>query len=247
MAFSSDPLIQWLRPNAIPWAQPNDSVWKWQYRRIQSVMAHGKVFQSASVEEMAQEFPQKHKPEVSGDVNSAHEKALQISVPDSSINIDCQEDAGAVVFIFPPKGQLSWSLGRLWLAYKVWLLELLSPADDEGSKKQRVEKLLAANKTGLQSLQTQYSKDNVWYLEVVAVHPSLQSRGLGREVMKWILELVGNQPLYLECTRLENLCFYESFGFRVVNEVTLADDEGPGEKENQTLRYWVMVRSEQTS
>lgn len=102
-------------------------------------MAHGKVFRSASVEEMAQEFPQKkHKPESSGDECSAHEKTAQLSVSDSSSNVACQEDAGAVVFIFPPKSQLSWSLGRLWLVCKVWLLELLSRADDEGCKKQVV-------------------------------------------------------------------------------------------------------------
>lgn len=65
--------------------------------------------------------------------------------------------------------------------------------------------------------------------------------------MKWVLELVGNQPLYLECTRQENIWFYQSFGFRVVNEVALKGDEGSGENDNQTLRYWAMVRSEQTS
>lgn len=75
----------------------------------------------------------------------------------------------------------------------------------------------------------------MWYLEVVAVHPSLQSRGIGRGVMTFILEHVGDQPVYLECTRRENIGFYENFGFQVVDEVELLDEE-------QSLKFWAMVR-----
>ncbi|KAJ5708345.1 Acyl-CoA N-acyltransferase [Penicillium malachiteum] len=121
------------------------------------------------------------------------------------------EDAGAVVFLFPPRSQLRWSISRLCRAFKLFILNTLKPAHDIGCKK------------------------SLWYLEVIAVHPSLQFRGIGGKAMHWILEHVQEQPIYLECTRRENVGFYESFGFEVVDEVELVDEE-------QKMSYWVMVR-----
>ncbi|KAJ5681855.1 Acyl-CoA N-acyltransferase [Penicillium maclennaniae] len=98
--------------------------------------------------------------------------------------------------------------------------------------------LMAANKSGALILQNQYSEKKLWYLEVIAVHPALQSRGLGGGVMRWIMESVGDQPIYLECTARGNVPFYEAFGFRVVEEVELIDDD-----DVEKLVYWVMVRA----
>jgi ribosomal protein S18 acetylase RimI-like enzyme len=161
--------------------------------------------------------------------------------------------AGTVVFLHPPAAHLGWSLSRALLICKVWLLELFNAALNEGCKQkvisksspehfltqfQRVDKLMAANKASAQALQKEYSKRRLWYLEVIAVHPALQSRGLGGGVMRWILDQVEGQPIYLECTRRDNVLFYQSFGFRVVEEVELADDD-----DGQKLVYWVMIRS----
>ncbi|KAJ5622318.1 Acyl-CoA N-acyltransferase [Penicillium herquei] len=143
------------------------------------------------------------------------------------------EDAGAVVFLFPPKCELKWSISRIWRAFKLFILNTLKPAYDTGCKQSRVDQLIAANKKSFEILQTQHSK--LWYLEVIAEHPSLQSRGVGGKVMTWVLEHVQQQPIYLECTRRENIGFYESFGFEVVDEVELVDEE-------QKMSYWVMVR-----
>ncbi|KAJ5145129.1 Acyl-CoA N-acyltransferase [Penicillium atrosanguineum] len=182
---------------------------------------------------MAQDYLKK--PPISED-EAAPEKKSRISVSqDSDIH---STDAGTVVFLYPPAGYLSWSLNRILLTCKVWLLELFNPALDEGCKEKRVDKLMAANRSSAQALQKQYSKQKLWYLEVIAVHPALQSRGLGGGVMRWILERVGEQPIYLECTARENVSFYEAFGFRVVEEVELMDDDD-GEK----LFYWVMIRT----
>lgn len=73
------------------------------------------------------------------------------------------------------------------------------------------------------------------------MHPSLQSRGLGGAIVSSIVEYVGVNPVYLECTRQENIGFYESFGFRVVEEMELVDDGGC--QEDEQLKYWVMVRA----
>lgn len=131
-AFSSDPLIQWLRPNATPWAQPDKSVWEWQYRRIQSVMAHGRVLHSASVDEMALKFPRKQKESTeSVETETTLAKEAQTSI---TSGVSGGEDSGAVVFLFPPKEQLSWSLSRLWLMWKLFWLDTLKPAYDTGCK-----------------------------------------------------------------------------------------------------------------
>lgn len=80
------------------------------------------------------------------------------------------------------------------------------------------------------------TNNNLWYLEIIAVHPRLQSRGLGGKVMSYILDYVGpQQSIYLECTREDNVGFYERFGFRVLEKVVLRD-------QGEECVYWGMVR-----
>lgn len=55
--------------------------------------------------------------------------------------------------------------------------------------------------------------------------------------MRWILEHVHDEPIYLECTRKENVGFYESFGFEVVEEVEMVE-----EGQDDLFKHWVMVR-----
>lgn len=103
---------------------------------------------------------------------------------------------------------------------------------------------MSSHTKALDSLKRQY-KQGLWYLEVIAVHPSLQSRGIGRNVMIWILENARNQPVYLECTQQGNIAFYESFGFRVIEEVELIDEES--NDESATVKYWAMIRADEDS
>ncbi|CAL5873660.1 uncharacterized protein PFLUO_LOCUS7942 [Penicillium psychrofluorescens] len=191
---------------------------------------------------MARTFPHKIQnapfPAADGASAITPEKVVQVSTseePDPSFS---NADAGAVVFLFPPKDRVSWSLSLILLSCKLWLLDMLYPARDSGADDKRLAKLLGAHETSLLSLQTKYPRRRLWYLEVVAVHPALQSRGVGGGVIKWILEHIEHDSVYLECTRQENIKFYESFGFRVVEEVELADDEAK-------VKYWVMIRSEE--
>jgi predicted N-acetyltransferase YhbS len=81
---------------------------------------------------------------------------------------------------------------------------------------------------------------NVWYLEVVAVHPSLQGRGIGGEAMKCVLEQVKGDPLVLECTERSNIRFYEKLGFECVEEVVLVD---PSTNDVEECRTWVMLKT----
>ncbi|CAG8010918.1 unnamed protein product [Penicillium salamii] len=228
-SFSSDPLIQWLRPDAVPWIEQDQRTLSWQYRRIQRIMLEGEVFGSLSVEQMAMQYPHQDRDGVSAEAKPDVSTSMHVENTSTSGN-----DAGAVVFLFPPQGRKSWTFPRAWLACKLWVLDRLKPVDDNASNT-RVEILLDKHEDSARSLRKMYPRHKLWYLEVIAVHPSLQSRGLGGGVMRWILEHVQNEPIYLECTRKENIGFYESFGFEVVEEVEMVDDQ-------EDLRHWVMVR-----
>ncbi|KAJ5090616.1 hypothetical protein N7532_009300 [Penicillium argentinense] len=244
LAFAADPLIRWLRPYAAASSQPDSTALKWQYRRVQSIMAHGTVLISAHVGQMMHEFPITKKEAVaSQDSDTTPGKTAQLVCSEQVKSAEGQ-DAGAVVFLFPPKKQLDWSFSRLLMKCKVWALDLLDPVCDEGSKMKRIDKLMAAHSKSMQFLQREYS-GNLWYLEVVAVHPSLQSRGIGRGVMEEILEHIHRQPIYLECTREENLGFYQSLGFRLIEEVELTDDEV--HDETGRVKYWAMMRADEST
>ncbi|KAJ5920421.1 Acyl-CoA N-acyltransferase [Penicillium verrucosum] len=196
LAFSSDPLIQWLRPNSTPWAEQDTGRGSWQYRRIQRIMLGGEVFHSANVKQMT-DHPGNGKNQLSTDTSISAVAELPEKQPGTSSHED--DNAGAV----------------------------------------RVEILLDRHEVSSNLLEARYSRQKLWYLEVVAVHPSLQSRGLGGGVMRWILEHVHDDPLYLECTREENVGFYESFGFRVAEEVELVD--GASQTGEHVFKHWVMV------
>jgi hypothetical protein len=136
-AFSSDPLIRWLRPNATPWAQQRTGTGSWQYRRIQRIMAWGEVFRSDDVGQMADKYPQRVRSKASTGTPAAYVTALPEMEPKISMEEDgglnsSRQDAGAVVFLFPPPGRASWSLSRIWLACKLWFLDRLAPAHDSG-------------------------------------------------------------------------------------------------------------------
>ncbi|KAJ5617791.1 Acyl-CoA N-acyltransferase [Penicillium hordei] len=237
LAFSSDPLIHWLRPNAAPWAEQDTGRWSWQYRRIQRIMLKGEVFNSANVKQMTEDYPGNGRNKLSTDTPISAVATLPGKQPGTSSHKD--DNAGAVVFLHPPPGRKPWSLSRIWLACKLWLLDRLVPVHDSGARDKRVEMLLDRHETCSKLLEARYSRQKLWYLEVVAVHPSLQSRGLGGGVMRWILEHVHGDHIYLECTRKENVAFYESFGFRVAEEVELVDDAS--QTGEHVFKHWVMV------
>lgn len=99
-------------------------------------MSGGIVLQSASVGQMAQEYPRKKKTTESSDGVVAPEKADQVSTSEDPGFAASHEDAGAVVFLFPPKGHLPWSLSSMWFACKLWLLETFNPVQDKSCREE---------------------------------------------------------------------------------------------------------------
>src|SRR5215208_2336262 len=72
------------------------------------------------------------------------------------------------------------------------------------------------------------------YLWFLAAHPGHQRRGVGRALMRRVLDEATDRgvPVYLETASPENLPYYRSFGFEVTGEAAL-----PG-----TSRMWFMYR-----
>ena len=83
-----------------------------------------------------------------------------------------------------------------------------------------------------------------WFLDLVAVAPAAQGRGLGRTLVLHGLELARTQgcPAFLETSTPRNVPFYESLGFRVVDEQQ-APDGGPTIWFMQTTRLASLAQS----
>jgi len=75
------------------------------------------------------------------------------------------------------------------------------------------------------------------YLEVIAVHPSHQGKGLGGALMRSVIAVAKEHPIFLECTDKQNIAFYERFGFKVVEEIKLGDED------MGSITTWLMLRA----
>ncbi len=73
-----------------------------------------------------------------------------------------------------------------------------------------------------------------WYLNTLGVHPAMQNRGLGAQLLEAGLALADHEGVgaYLESSNERNLVFYRRHGFEIQNEVTF--DTG--------VRMWMMWR-----
>ena len=119
--FANDALIQWLRPGRTPWNR-NGVEQAWQRRRIQRAVFEGQVFRSNIIGKAKPESPSSH-------------KNASIVICEASCEGDQEDDdAGVAVILFPPKEQRSYSLRRLWQGLKIWILDLVAPVSDDGSK-----------------------------------------------------------------------------------------------------------------
>jgi GNAT superfamily N-acetyltransferase len=80
-----------------------------------------------------------------------------------------------------------------------------------------------------------------WFLDLVAVAPAAQRRGLGRRLVTHGLELAraDGYPAFLETGNPRNVPYYQSLGFRIVDEQR-APDGGP------TIWFMQTVRSPPT-
>jgi ribosomal protein S18 acetylase RimI-like enzyme len=64
-----------------------------------------------------------------------------------------------------------------------------------------------------------------WYLAVIGSDPTVRGQGFGQVLMRSRLDRCDAEycPAYLESTKLENVPYYERFGFTVTREIVLPD------------------------
>lgn len=64
-----------------------------------------------------------------------------------------------------------------------------------------------------------------WYLAVIGSDPTVRGQGFGQVLMRSRLDRCDAEycPAYLESTKLENVPYYERFGFTVTGEIVLPD------------------------
>jgi len=77
----------------------------------------------------------------------------------------------------------------------------------------------------LNAVESKHPTEPHWYLALLGVDPAQQGRGLGRALLAPVLSHCDEalEPAYLETQKPENLPFYERFGFRVIDEVSVSD------------------------
>jgi hypothetical protein len=98
-------------------------------------MTEGLVLQSASVGQMARDYPRKNNTIQYSDGAAVPEKTAKVSSSeDTDIPVNEKHNSGAVIFLFPPNGHLPWSLSTMWLACKLWILEIFNPVKDKSCK-----------------------------------------------------------------------------------------------------------------
>ncbi|MEB3071851.1 GNAT family N-acetyltransferase [[Mycobacterium] vasticus] len=74
-------------------------------------------------------------------------------------------------------------------------------------------------------LEDNHPEEPHWYLAVIGSDPSARGKGFGQAVMRSRLDRCDAEhaPAYLESSKLENVPYYERFGFQVTGEITLPD------------------------
>jgi GNAT superfamily N-acetyltransferase len=83
----------------------------------------------------------------------------------------------------------------------------------------------AAIREIVESMTHHHPEEPHWYLAVIGSDPSVRGKGFGQALMRSRLDRVDAEhaPAYLESSKLENVPFYERFGFAVTGEITLPD------------------------
>lgn len=104
-------------------------------------MLGAEVFKTANVKlkQMTEDYPGNGRNQLSTDTPTSAVAALPGKESGTSSHED--DNVGAVVFLFPPPGRKPWSLSRIWLACRLWLLDLLAPAHDSGARDKVIKAL----------------------------------------------------------------------------------------------------------
>ncbi|KAI5120671.1 hypothetical protein M0805_006960 [Coniferiporia weirii] len=68
------------------------------------------------------------------------------------------------------------------------------------------------------------SQKEMIYINILATKPESQGKGYGSALLKTVLSMVQGRYVHLVSSNIANTLFYESFGFSIVGQVVLGDD-----------------------
>jgi len=68
------------------------------------------------------------------------------------------------------------------------------------------------------------AKDSMLYIWFIGVDPLCQKQGIGSSLLEDLIKKAENQslPIYLETSTLNNLPWYQQFGFEIYNQIELS-------------------------
>lgn len=95
---------------------------------------------------------------------------------------------------------------------------------------------LMSRMVGVEKMEYHHLKEPHYYLQAIGVDPNDQGKGVGRALLKPILQRcdVQNTPAYLETSTAKNVSYYEGHGFQVIQSLQMPD-KGP--------KLWLMKRT----
>lgn len=126
----------------------------------------------------------------------------------------------AMIYTYPQRFSLAVFAQNL-LFYSV---NRLSPPSNEGQDMGRLETFFKLHDKYFDEAKARFN-GNFVYLEVIAVVPTKQGLELGKKLMQYIMEFANERPMFLECTDISNVKFYQKYGFKVFGEELLDDDK----------------------
>lgn len=226
-AFANDPVNSWFRPLATAAEKTGPSAKRAYSRWIQWYNLSGVVLESQ---------PPYTKCHILGETEG-------------------DDLPAAVILLTPPKNKQRWTIGGLWRALKLYTNVLWYPIDLQLPKSvrfyamtmlnrptnvfQRLEEFHRCQKVGIHRL----LKENpeAWHLEMIAVHPSLQGKGIGKLAMKAVFNFVNQEPILIECSSEKNLPFYRNLNFTTLEEVEMVDAP-QFDGDTGRVKEWLMIR-----
>ncbi|KAF2994884.1 hypothetical protein E8E14_003189 [Neopestalotiopsis sp. 37M] len=150
-----------------------------------------------------------------------------------------------VCFIRPPPRLLPrWTaIPRHWWEYfRVLWTRIWERPKEPACDEMRSITMYGSNNVFFEKHGEKYPKSAMWYLSIAAVNPEAQGMGVGGRLLDWAIGRVGDEPCYLECTNCNNVPFYEKYGFKLIDEDVLKDEERPSHQ--CTLYHMVREKAE---
>ncbi|KAF5537528.1 hypothetical protein FMEXI_9850 [Fusarium mexicanum] len=133
-------------------------------------------------------------------------------------------------FLFPPRPLYRW-LNPLWwppylrVLWDGWWVQPTEPFSSEKVIQLRIGIMMESHNEFEERIKKKYPPNSLYYLEIAAVRPDTQGMGVGRTIMQWVVQELGDYPCYIECTDKSNVAFYVKYGFELVEEAELVDEE----------------------